>query len=83
MHWWWNNGWSWWSWALMMIGMVGFWGFIAWAFVALTRSTDRSRGDTSRSPEQILAERLAAGEIDSKEYRERVEALRSTNAATR
>ena len=82
MHWWWNNGWSWWSWALMAIGMVGFWGFIAWVFVTLTR-TDRSRGDTRRSPEQILAERLAAGEIDRNEYHERMEALRSTNAATR
>ena len=83
MHWWWNDGWSWWNWALMMIGMVGFWGLIAWAFVALVRSTDRSQGDTRRSPEQILAERFAAGEIDNDEYCERLEALRSTKTAAR
>ena len=83
MHWWWNQGWSWWNWALMTVGMVGFWGLIVWAVVSLVRSTDRSQGEARRSPEQILAERFAAGEIDNDDYRERLNALRSTKTASR
>ncbi len=86
MHWW-NDGWSWWNWTLMMIAMIGFWGLVIGMFVALARSPgpspDRSPGGTRRSPEQILAERFAAGEIDSDEYHQRLDALRSTKAPTR
>ncbi len=63
MHWW-NDGWSWWNWTLMTIAMIGFWGLVIGVFVALARSPDRLPGGTRRSPEQILAERFAAGEID-------------------
>jgi putative membrane protein len=83
MHWWWNDGWSWWNWALMTIGMVAFWGLVASAFVAVVRSPDRSPADKRRSPERILAERFAAGEIDSDEYHQRLEALRSTKVTAR
>ena len=77
MHWWWNDGWSWWNGAVMMIGMVAFWGLVAWVFVRLSRSAARSPGDTPRSPEQILGERFAAGEIDTDEYRRRLDELRN------
>ncbi len=78
MHWNWNDSWSGWNWALMMIGMVAFWGFVIWAVMAFVRSPNRSRRDGSGSPsaEQILAERLAAGEIDGDEYRHRLDVLR-------
>jgi putative membrane protein len=37
-------------------------------------------GSVRPSPEQILAERLATGEIDPEEYRHRLEALRAGQA---
>ena len=65
----WNDSWSGWNWALMMIGMVAFWGIVAWAIVSLVRSSNRSRSRGSDSAEEILAGRLAAGEIDGDEYK--------------
>lgn len=82
MHWW-NDGWSWWNWALMTTAMLAFWAFVAWAVVMLVRSPDRAFGDARRSPEQILAERFAAGEIDAEEYHRRLEALRSSDVPAR
>lgn len=79
MHWNWDGGWSGWNWMLMMIGMAAFWGLIAWAILASVRS-NRSQPAADDSAEQILARRLAAGEIDAEEYQHRLDALRS-NAA--
>ena len=75
-----GNGW----WLLMAIMMVVFWGGIIWIGVTLLK---RHRGvpsiaagstATSARPSapEILAERLARGEIDPSEYRERLDALR-------
>jgi putative membrane protein len=77
MMWGWQ-GWSWWGWLLMMLSMVAFWGLIVWGIVALFRGSGwtRPRPDR-RDPEQILAERFAAGEIDEDEYRRRLEVLGS------
>lgn len=77
MHWWWNDGWSWWNWASMTVGMVVFWGLVAWVFMAVVRSPDRSQVDRHRSPEEILAERFASGD----EYHKHLEVLRSTKVA--
>ncbi|MFZ9630356.1 MAG: SHOCT domain-containing protein [Ilumatobacteraceae bacterium] len=77
-----------WLWLLGMAMMVVFWGGLIWAVISLVR---RGSGGapvagqptavappTSRvSAEEILAERLARGEIDPDEYRVRLEALRS------
>jgi putative membrane protein len=79
---------------VMVFAMVALWVLVAVAIFWIVRSTRTalppggssasrvSPGDT-RSPtgtaEQILAERLARGEIDPEEYRARVEALRSQN----
>lgn len=78
MHQSWNNEWSWGNWTLMMVAMVAFWGLVVWAFVRMVRSPDRSSGDTRRSAEQILAGRFAAGEIDTHDYHQHLDALRST-----
>ena len=82
MHWNWNDGWSGWNWTLMMIGMAAFWGFVAWAIVAAIRSTNRSQRVANNSAEEILAGRLASGEIDGDEYRHRLDVLRSGKAPT-
>jgi putative membrane protein len=78
MMWGWQ-GWSWWGWLGMSFGMLAFWGLVIWGIVAIFRgwggsSTRRERPD----PEQILAERFAAGEIDEDEYQQRLRTLRSS-----
>ena len=79
------------SWGLLMVfGMVAFWGLIAIAviWVITTNRTARlsngvppahgsatsDRGPTAGA-EQILAERLAHGEIDAEEYAARLKVL--------
>ena len=72
------NGWSWWGWVLMTLTMLGFWGLVIWGIVALFRRS----GDTHHerpAPEQILAERFAAGEIDEQEYQRRLQTLGAAN----
>jgi len=46
------------------------------------KGTGRSPSD-QRTPEAILGERLARGEIDGEEYRQRLEALRTGAAAVK
>jgi putative membrane protein len=65
----------------MSLGMVVFWGGVIWlVWYAVTHagSGTESSGPT-RSPDRILDERFARGEIDADEYRARRDALHSTN----
>ena len=78
----WNDSWSGWNWTLMMIGMVAFWGLVTWAVVAAVRSPNRSAPGGGESAEQILARRLAAGEIEVDEYQHRLDVLRSGKVPT-
>ena len=78
---------AWWGWLLMSLGMIAFWGLLVVAFVLLLRVTGFGTGGGGaavepparpappQTPEQILAERLARGEIDPAEYAERRAAL--------
>jgi len=79
MMWWYGNGISGWVMALMMIGNVLFWAVIILGGVALVRYLmgDRSTvaTDARPTPEQLLAERFARGEIDEQEYRLRLDTL--------
>ena len=76
------------GWIPMVIMMVVFWGGLIWIGIALLK---RNRGVPSiaagsapasarPSAPEILAERLARGEIDPAEYRERLDALRHGEA---
>ena len=58
-------------WWVMALGMTIFWGFVIWIVV---RTLGSRRED---SPEDVLRQRLAAGEIDDEEYRRLRSALRS------
>jgi putative membrane protein len=63
----------------MSLMMLAFWGLLAWVVVVLVRDRDHNVQSVSPrppSPEEIVAERFARGEIDADEYRERLEALR-------
>ena len=69
----WNGEWSWGGWLAMTAAMVVVWALIAWVIVAAIRPADRPAGST---PEQVLAERLAGGEITAEEYEHLRDVLR-------
>ncbi|MGE3140503.1 MAG: SHOCT domain-containing protein [Thermoleophilia bacterium] len=69
----------------MTLAMQAFLTLVAWGVFLVWRSTRypdaadaRQRSAARQSPEEILAERLARGEIDPNEYRARLEVLRSS-----
>ena len=80
-----DSGWG----FLMVLVMVGIWVLVAIGVVWLVRSVitpgaqppaappSPGPGSPTGGAEQILAERLARGEIDSAEYQTRLDALRS------
>ncbi len=78
------QGWNWWGWLAMTAAMIAFWGVVIWAVAAIFRSadwprrSDRPKLPERRDPEQLLAERFAAGEIDEEEYQRRLQVLRAT-----
>lgn len=76
--WWYGNGLNGWGYALMTISMVLFWALVIYGVVLLARYLGRSdRPGTRRpTPEDVLAERFARGEIDEPEYRQRLDSLR-------
>ncbi|WP_245573192.1 SHOCT domain-containing protein [Amycolatopsis benzoatilytica] len=88
MMFWYGNGMSGWGYALMTVGMVLFWGLVILGVVALVRFLVRSpqRPDSAdvshRTPEQMLAERFARGEIDEQEYRSRLATLQGRPHST-
>ena len=63
----------------MTLGMIAFWGVLALGIVLLVRSVRGTPGAQAapRSPEQLLAERFARGEIDENEYLGRLTALQA------
>jgi putative membrane protein len=83
MMWWYGNGMGAWGYILMTVSMALFWGLIIYGVVALVRylaRADRGRSDgptgvQSPSPEHVLANRFAAGEIDEQDYRHRMDIL--------
>ena len=77
-----------WGWLLMTLGMLGFWALVAVLALALLRRPGQP--DQRRQPgqqprpdaEEILAERLARGELDAEEYRQRLQTLQETTSRT-
>ena len=79
--WFWGTGAHWWGWLLGFLITVAFWGVLIWLIVALIASARDRRGPNEGpvghdDPEQILARRFAAGEIDEEEFNRRLEHLR-------
>ncbi|MGE3137924.1 MAG: SHOCT domain-containing protein [Thermoleophilia bacterium] len=77
-----NGDWGWGGWLVMSLTMLAFLALVAWGVFLVWRSTahphhsDQSRPSSDRpSPQEILAERFARGEIDAEEYRARLAAL--------
>jgi putative membrane protein len=87
---WYGNGMGGWGYALMTVSMVLFWGLVILGVVALIRylaraphhgqsaGGPRQNPESRRTPEQMLAERFARGEIDEQEYQSRLATLRGS-----
>lgn len=82
------------GWIVMSISMLLFWALVigvgAILFRALARSSGSDPGGTPTptgsgrpSPEQVLAERFARGEIDEGEYQQRLAVLRGSGPPAR
>ncbi|GAB3983505.1 SHOCT domain-containing protein [Actinoallomurus acanthiterrae] len=71
-------------WFITGVTMILFWGLIIVGIIALVRYLGGVRhigrpdthGGGPVRPEEILAERLARGEIDADEYKQRLDLLR-------
>ena len=64
-----------WAWLLMTLGMLGFWALVAVLAVALFRRPGERDQQQRPGGEEILAERLARGEIDADAYRQRLQTI--------
>ncbi|ALV38606.1 SHOCT domain-containing protein [Streptomyces sp. CdTB01] len=69
-----------WGWFAMSASMIVFWALIIAVGVLLFRTVNRPHEHTHipampQTPEQVLGERFARGEIDEEEYRRRLNAL--------
>jgi putative membrane protein len=78
-----GHGMSAWGWVASTVGTVAVLALLVLGVVLLARSTPRASDGSSlaaapRSPDQILAERFARGEIDEDEYRQRLATLAGT-----
>ncbi|KOV74262.1 hypothetical protein ADL00_02565 [Streptomyces sp. AS58] len=68
-----------WGWFAMSAGMILVWAVIITIAVLLFRALDspheHTHSPTAPTPEEILRERLARGEINEEEYRRRLSTL--------
>ena len=84
MMYWYGSGMSGWRYALMTVSMILFWGAVIFGVVLLVRYFGRSgqppaEPPAPQSPERLLAERFARGEIGEEEYRQRLAVLRGAD----
>lgn len=76
-----SGGWGWGSWFLMTLTMLVILALVAWGLFLIWRapSDEKVTGQPQsgqQTPEGILGERFARGEIEAEEYRQRLETLR-------
>ncbi|MEV4133801.1 SHOCT domain-containing protein [Dactylosporangium sp. NPDC049742] len=76
----WGNGMGGWGIVLMTVSNLLFWGLVIAGIVLLVRGVGRGgQVDTSSgqrsTPQQVLADRFARGEIDEDEYTRRLQVL--------
>jgi putative membrane protein len=82
MMWWYGPGMSGWGFALMTVGTIFFRTLIILGVIAVIRylltGGDRlpeAGSEAHPTPEELLAERFARGEIDEQDYRRRLDVL--------
>jgi putative membrane protein len=72
-----------WSWAGTVLSTLLLVALLTAAGLLLVRSGRRPDATPPRSPEQVLADRYARGEIDEQELRHRLDTLREIGIGTR
>jgi putative membrane protein len=82
----WGNGMGGWGMVLMSVSGLLFWGLIIAGVVWLVRSTDRGNqpamtAGQAPTPQQVLADRFARGDIDEDEYTRRLQVLHTVPGA--
>ena len=77
MMWWYGPSMNGWGYVLMTASMVLFWALVIFGVIALVRYLSRADRVTAAqpTPEEVLAERFARGEINEEEYQHRLEVL--------
>ena len=77
-----GSHWAFWQVGLMWVVMVAFWGVVIWVIYSLI-GTSRGSASAHRCDEarHTLDQRLARGEIDSEEYRNRLDLIVHGTAA--
>jgi len=78
---WHNDAWGGW-WFAMPLAAVAFWAAVIWVVVNVFRGgpgPPPTGGPRSATPEEMLAQRYARGEIDDDEYRRSLDALRGAH----
>jgi putative membrane protein len=74
----WGNGMSGWGYLMMGVSSLLFWALVVAAIVFAARYVGRTQSPIgSTTPEDVLAQRFARGEIDEDEYRRRLDTLRT------
>jgi len=71
---WYDHNMGWWGYVGMGIGMMLFWALLIIGIVALVRLSTRDenrRLSPPPSPDRVLADRFARGEVSGAEYRDR------------
>ena len=77
----WNGDWNGWAWTVMLISMLAFWALLALGIWLAVRSSSTTLPERSRSAEETLRQRYAAGELDDEEFARRLEVLREGSMA--
>ena len=84
MMYWWGSYMAGWGWLAMTITVILIWALVIAGVAALVRYVRGSDGITAvptrPTPEQLLAERYARGEIDETEYRRGLDNLKAADA---
>lgn len=73
---WHDGGWAWWWMVPMMLFVFFAFAAVIWAVTSGSRSVTHPSAPRVSTAEEILAERYARGDIDTAEYRDRLNELR-------
>ena len=72
----WHGDWNGWAWVVMVVSMLAFWALVVVGIWLAVRSSVTPPADGSRSAEETLRQRYAAGELDDEEFARRLHVLR-------